>query len=150
MKRRRRRSRSEIESGYARGPMPKPHVHSFAHGGAVLRILLVVVLLGAVGLAAAGWLDYRRFTRAPLPGAHAARRRGDGHAVEQHMALADHLLQVTARELAGQGGQHLVDALLVGVLVEQPSAPLRLERIGLGSRRVVAVEHLGVRAGLRH
>lgn len=71
MKRRRRRSRSEIESGYARGPMPKPHVHSFAHGGAVLRILLVVVLLGAVGLAAAGWLDYRRFTRAPLPGAHA-------------------------------------------------------------------------------
>ena len=42
-----------------------------AGGGAVLRVLLVLVLLGVVGLGIAVWRDYRRFTDSPLPGARA-------------------------------------------------------------------------------
>jgi UPF0755 protein len=42
-----------------------------ARGGAVLRILLVLIVLAVVGLGTAAWLDYRRFADAPLPGARA-------------------------------------------------------------------------------
>ncbi|NCT68458.1 MAG: endolytic transglycosylase MltG [Rhodanobacteraceae bacterium] len=42
-----------------------------AGGGAVLRVLIVLVLLGVVGLGIAVWRDYRHFTDSPLPGARA-------------------------------------------------------------------------------
>ncbi|GAA0719826.1 endolytic transglycosylase MltG [Dokdonella soli] len=36
-----------------------------------MRLLILLVLLMIVGVAVATWLDYRRFTESPLPGAHA-------------------------------------------------------------------------------
>ncbi|MEO7062736.1 MAG: endolytic transglycosylase MltG [Dokdonella sp.] len=40
-------------------------------GGAVLRVLISLVLLGVIGVAVAAWLDYRHFTESPMPGARA-------------------------------------------------------------------------------
>jgi UPF0755 protein len=42
-----------------------------AHGGATLRSLLVLVLLGVLAATVAAWFDYQRFTNAPLPIANA-------------------------------------------------------------------------------
>ncbi len=64
----------KIKSGYADPPMSNLTFSmnpGRARGGAVLRILVTLVLLGIVGIAVAAWLDYRRFTESPLPGAHA-------------------------------------------------------------------------------
>jgi hypothetical protein len=88
-----------------------------------------------------------------LSGTHASRRAGGSHAIERDMPLSDHVLQVAARKFAGQHGQRLVDALLVVCGIEQPLAPLGLERVRLAWRIVIAVErieHSGVGAGLRH
>ncbi len=52
--------------------MSKPRILPVKpRGAAVLRILSVLVLLGIIGAAVAGWLDYRHFTVSPLPGARA-------------------------------------------------------------------------------
>ncbi|MFI4970749.1 MAG: endolytic transglycosylase MltG, partial [Lysobacterales bacterium] len=42
-----------------------------ARGGVVLRVLIVLIALGVIGIAVAAWLDYRHFTESPLPGARA-------------------------------------------------------------------------------
>jgi len=42
-----------------------------ARGGAVLRILVALVLLGGIAVVVAAWMDYRRFSESPLPGARA-------------------------------------------------------------------------------
>jgi UPF0755 protein len=47
------------------------HPRIVVQGRALLRILLVLILLAIVGVALAAWRDYRRFSDAPLPGAHA-------------------------------------------------------------------------------
>lgn len=39
-------------------------------GGALLRVLFLLLLVGVAALAVAFWRDYRRFTDSPLPGAH--------------------------------------------------------------------------------
>jgi UPF0755 protein len=47
--------------------MPKPASSRFhCRGGAMLRVLLVLVLLGIAG-AVAAWFDYQRFSNTPLP-----------------------------------------------------------------------------------
>ncbi|MEO5624306.1 MAG: endolytic transglycosylase MltG [Dokdonella sp.] len=66
-------SRADIKSGYARKSMsiddlvPNPHA---ARGSIALRALVVLLLL-AIVVAGAAWLDYRRFTDTPLPIAQA-------------------------------------------------------------------------------
>lgn len=57
-----------VRSHAMRNPLLSP---ARVHGGAVLRVLVVLVLLGLAGLTAAVWHDYRRFTDSPLPGARA-------------------------------------------------------------------------------
>jgi len=47
------------------------HPDRLVRGSAVLRFLIVVILLGAAGLAIALWRDYRHFAETPLPGARA-------------------------------------------------------------------------------
>lgn len=54
--------------------MPIPRTSSmsrFQHGGALLRVFLLLLLAAIVTLAALAWRDYRRFTDSPLPGARA-------------------------------------------------------------------------------
>src|SRR5207237_339254 len=75
-----------------------------------------------------------------LAGAGAARRGLDDCTVERDVALRDHALQVAARELRRHGGEQLVDPLAVRRCIEQPLAPLGLERLRLGDCVVVAID----------
>lgn len=52
--------------------MPTPTIPSnprYAQGAGVLRVLIVLVTLGVIGIAIVGWFDYRHFTGSPMPGA---------------------------------------------------------------------------------